>query len=122
MSSNLNNSFYGLIIGLVLAINDVISFGITKEVFLGINFTSLYWLGIPIILYGCQIVLFYYGLTQAVSMSILNISWNLFSNIIVTLVGLYFFQEDIGSLKSIALLFAFFSISIFTIDGLISPK
>ena len=51
MSSNLNNSFYGLIIGLVLAINDVISFGITKEVFLGINFTSLYWLGIPIILY-----------------------------------------------------------------------
>lgn len=122
MSSNLNNSFYGLIIGLVLAINDVISFGITKEVFLGINFTSLYWLSIPIILYGCQIVLFYYGLTQAVSMSVLNISWNLFSNIIVTLVGLYFFQEDIGSLKSIALLFAFCSISIFTIDGLISPK
>ena len=55
-------------------------------------------------------------------MSILNISWNLFSNIIVTLVGLYYYKEDLGNLKSVALLFALCSISIFAIDGLTNQK
>ena len=113
----MNNSIYGLIVFLILSINDVISFGITKEVFLGINLTSLYWLIIPFLLYGSQILLFYYGLTKINSMAILNIYWNLISSVVVALIGFFYYKEQVNSLKTIAILLAFVSISIFTIDG-----
>jgi EamA domain-containing membrane protein RarD len=114
----MDNFIFGLIIFSILSINDVISFGITKEVFLGINLSSLYWLIIPFLLYGSQILLFYYGLSKINSMAVLNIYWNLISSIIVTLIGIFYYKEQINGLKTIAILLAFLSISIFTIDGL----
>jgi multidrug transporter EmrE-like cation transporter len=111
------NTFNGLIIGLVLALNDVISFGITKEVFLQEKIKSMYWLIIPTILYGLQIWLFYYGLKKT-SMSILNITWNLISNVLVTILGIYYFGEKINDIKTVALMFAFVSISLFAMDSL----
>ena len=115
------NSINGLLIGLVLAINDVFSFGITKSVSLqnGI-FKQKYWLIIPVILYGLQILIFYYGLHKT-SMSVLNITWNLISNVLVTLIGIYYFGEKINNLKTIALGFAFVSIILFGIDGSTNP-
>ena len=54
------SSVNGLLIISILVINDIISFGITKSVFLqsGI-FNTKYWLIIPVILYGLQILIFY---------------------------------------------------------------
>jgi multidrug transporter EmrE-like cation transporter len=69
------------------------------------------------ILYAIQILIFSYGL-KSTSMTVLNIMWNLISNILVTILGIYFFKEKINDLKSIALLFAFVSIVLFTIDEL----
>jgi len=119
MLQSFSSSIQGLFIGLTLALNDVISFGITKEVFLK-NKLSLHWLIIPVILYGLQILLFYYGLGKT-SMSVLNITWNLVSNVLVTLVGLYYFKEQITNLKYIALLLAFASIGLFAVDGIQNP-
>ena len=115
------NSINGLLVGLVLAINDVFSFGLTKSIYLqnGI-FKQKYWLIIPVILYGLQILIFYYGLGKT-SMSVLNITWNLISNVLVTLIGIYYFGEKINNLKTIALGFAFVSIILFGIDGSINP-
>lgn len=118
----MNNSIFGLIIFLILSINDVISFSITKEVFLGINLSSLYWLTIPFLLYGSQILLFYYGLTKINSMAVLNIYWNLISSIIVSLIGFFYYKEQINSLKTIAILLGFVSIFVFIIDGLNTSK
>lgn len=113
----MDNSIYGLILFLILSVNDVISFGITKEVFLGINLSSLYWLIIPFLLYGSQILLFYYGLTKINSITILNIYWNLISSIIVGLIGIFYYKEQINDLKIIAILLGFVSVFIFAIDG-----
>jgi multidrug transporter EmrE-like cation transporter len=111
------SSVHGLLIGLVLAINDIISFGITKSVYLKSDiFTNKYWLIVPIILYGLQIIIFYYGL-QKTSMTVLNITWNLISNILVTLLGIYYFGEKINNLKTIALCFAIVSIVLFGIES-----
>jgi EamA domain-containing membrane protein RarD len=114
----LSSSISGLLIGLLLAINDVFSFGITKAVSTQ-ELKSISWLLIPTVLYALQIWLFYYGLGKT-TMTVLNISWNLFSNVLVTILGIYYFGEKINDLKSIALLFAFVSISLFAIDDLSS--
>jgi multidrug transporter EmrE-like cation transporter len=50
-------------------------------------------------------------------MSVLNITWNLISNVLVTIFGLYYYGEKINNLKSIALGFAIVSISFFALDG-----
>jgi multidrug transporter EmrE-like cation transporter len=111
-----SNSIKGLFVGLLLAMNDVLSFGIIQSVYLQ-QLKSISWLIIPTILYALQVWLFYYGLRQT-SMSVLNISWNLISNVLVTILGIYYFGEKINDLKSIALLFAFASISLFALDEL----
>jgi len=70
-----------------------------------------------LILYSLQILVFYYGLHKT-SMAVLNITCNLISNVLVTIVGIYFFNEKINNLKTIALGFAFVSIVLFAVEGL----
>jgi multidrug transporter EmrE-like cation transporter len=113
MNTSLLIGLNGIIVAFILAINDVFSFGVTKNI-MQTN-KNLYWLAIPIVLYALQIIIFSYGL-KSTSMTILNIMWNLISNILVTILGIYFFKEKINDLKSVALLFAFVSIVLFTID------
>jgi multidrug transporter EmrE-like cation transporter len=108
-------SINGLTTGLLLAINDAISLGITKNIYL--KNTEYYWIFVPVILYCLQIFIFYYGLHKT-PMSILNITWNLISNVLVTIIGIYYFGEKINNLKAIALGFAFVSIILFGIEGL----
>jgi multidrug transporter EmrE-like cation transporter len=105
----------GIIIAFILAINDVFSFGMTKNI-LQTN-KELYWLAIPMILYAIQILIFYYGL-KSTSMTILNKMWNLISNILITILGIYFFKEKINNIKTIALLLGFISIILFAVDEL----
>jgi multidrug transporter EmrE-like cation transporter len=107
---------YGLLIAFILAINDVISFGIAKLTFL--KTYSISWLAIPIILYGLQLPIFYYGLKFS-SMTILNISWNLISNILVSLIGFFYFKEKIDNIEMVGLIFAFLSIACFTYDDIL---
>jgi len=116
MLSTILNKFNGLWISLLLAFNDILSLGLTKEISIGKNLKSNYWLIIPMILYAFQILLFHYALTKT-SMSVLNITWNLISNVLVTIFGLYYYGEKINNLKTIALGFAIVSISFFALDG-----
>ena len=104
----------GIFIGLILAIVDIICFAITKYIFLH-NDISINWLIIPSILYGCQIWLFYYGLKNTY-MSELNITWNILSSVLVTLMGIYIFSEKLSNLKTIAFLLGVVSIILFAVD------
>jgi len=100
----------GIIYGFTLAINDLFSMGITKEITLG-NLSST-WLIIAFILYGSQMLLFYNGL-QLTSMSTLNLSWNLFSNIIITSIGLLYFKENISHTEMYGIGFGLISLFLF---------
>ena len=97
--SILNN---GIIIGLSLAIIDIISMGMVKE----INIGNLHdkWLSIAFILYGIQMLIFNYGLSKT-SMTILNLNWNLFSSIVITLLGIFYFKENITNLETYGIIF-----------------
>ena len=102
----------GLIFGLLLAFNDLITMSISKEIIIG-NLTSN-WLVITFILYGFQMYIFNKGLSVN-GMGVLNLTWNLFSNIIITIIGIYYFKENITNLESFGVAFALFALLLFTI-------
>ena len=83
---------------------------ITKQVTIG--FLQNNWMAFAFILYGCQILIFKHGL-ESTSMTVLNLTWNLFSNIVITLIGLYYFKENINNLESYGILFGLVSIFLF---------
>jgi len=60
--------------------------------------------------------LFYYGLHNT-SMTILNITWNLWSNILVTMMGMYYFKEKLTGLATAAIFMGLSSIVLFTLDS-----
>jgi hypothetical protein len=103
----------GIIIGLTLAVVDIISMGITKQVVVGVLQQN--YMAFAIILYGCQMLIFKHGI-EITSMTTLNLTWNLFSNIVITLIGLYYFKENITHLESYGILFAIFALFLFTLS------
>ena len=108
---NLFNS--GLFYGLILASNDVINMSIVKNISLGVLTQN--WLYIAYILYGLQMIIFYKGV-QVTGMSVLNLTWNLISNIVITLIGLYYFKENITHLERWGILFALFALFLFELS------
>ena len=100
----------GLLYGLLLSINDLFSMSIIKQITIG-NIASN-WLIITFVLYGCQMILFYNGL-KTTSMSTLNLSWNLFSNIIITAVGIIYFKENLTNTEMYGIGFGLLSLFLF---------
>ena len=115
MNINLSTNYHLFLVGLLLTINDLLSFGLCKYIFL--QNTNIYYLWIPTIMYAFQIPLFYYGIHYS-SMAILNIIWNLLSIILVTCLGLFYFKEKISNIKTIALVLGLFSLLLFSLDDL----
>jgi multidrug transporter EmrE-like cation transporter len=100
----------GIAIGLCLAMVDIVSMTITKQVSLG--FLQSNWMAFAFIIYGCQMLIFRHGL-ESTPMTVLNLSWNLFSNITITLIGLLYFKENISHLEKYGLGFAIFALFLF---------
>jgi len=103
----LNN---GIIIGSCLSLIDIISMGIIKQINLGILQQN--WISIAFILYGSQMLIFNYGLSTT-SMTTLNLTWNLFSNIVITILGIFYFKENITHLETYGIGFAIFALFLF---------
>ena len=113
MNINISNNYHLFLVGLLLTINDLISFGLCKYIFLQ-NINIIYLL-IPTIMYAFQIPLFFYGINYS-SMTVLNIVWNLMSIILVTCLGLFYFKEKISNVRTIALVLGLFSLFLFSLD------
>jgi hypothetical protein len=56
------------------------------------------------VIYGCQPIIFYYGLKYT-NMSMLNLSWNLISNILVTSIGLLYIGNVITLVQCTGIIF-----------------
>lgn len=75
------------------------------------------WMVIPTILYAIQPWIFL-GSLQFESMIVMNLMWDLISNILVTGVGFLYFKESIGPYKKLGVIFSFLSIFLMSIaDG-----
>ena len=85
---------------------------------------TITWRGIvPIamLIYSLQPYIFLQAL-QHESMTVMNILWDVISDIMVTIVGLFYFKEQISSLKQVGLMFAFIAIVLMSYDELSSES
>jgi len=86
---------------------DVVSLGIVKNVSGG-NY-KLWTMAIATAIYACQPWIFLSSLSVS-SLTIMNLMWDLTSDIMVTLVGLFYFKERISRVQLVGLLLGFVSL------------
>ena len=100
-----------MVYGAALALNDVISLGFLKSIHLG--WLSSYYFIVPLILYMAQPLLFFTSLSVE-SMAVMNIIWDLLSDVLVTVSGIYIFKERISHGKFLGILLAMVSMYLLT--------
>lgn len=70
---------------------------------------------IAMVIYSLQPVLFLQSL-QFGSMTVMNLLWDVLSDLLVTAIGLFYFKEPISFVKQIGLCFAFIAIVLLSYD------
>jgi multidrug transporter EmrE-like cation transporter len=97
--------------GIVMALIDINMMGTLKFIDQG---KLAYAIGFPIatLLYAFQPYVFLKAMAHS-NMLTTNLIWNLASNIMVTLLGVFFFKEKIKGLKWLAIGLSLFSLGIF---------
>jgi drug/metabolite transporter (DMT)-like permease len=100
--------------GLVLATIDTIALPILKGVH--DKGWARWLLAIPIGLYAIDPMIFYSALGNE-SLTIMNLVWDLMSDVIVTAVGLFFFKETIPFTKMLGVGLSFISLGLMSYEG-----
>ena len=100
-----------IVFGAVMALIDITMMGTLKLVDQG---KLAYAVGFPIatVLYAFEPYVFLKAMTHS-NMVVTNLIWNLASNILVTLTGVFLFGESIKGLKWLAIGLSLFSLAIF---------
>jgi len=107
---NLRTLLFGLMFGML----DAISLPVIKGVNTGLF--SYKWMFIPLVLYASSPFLFLQGL-KGESLTILNLVWDLTSDVIVTFIGLWFFAESISSTKMLGVCLSFIALFLMSYEG-----
>jgi hypothetical protein len=78
-----------------------------------------YGLAVPLgmLVYSLQPLIFLQALRYE-SMTVMNIMWDMMSDLYVTLIGLFYFKERLTTLKMLGLSFAFIAIVLLSYDSL----
>lgn len=105
---------WALIIALFLAFSDVFNLGLLKMLKTG-QITNQAWIGLPTVLYACQPLIFFFGLSHT-SMTVLNLLWDVLSDIFVTAAGLLYFKEEISMKKYIGIAFGIVAVTFLSSD------
>jgi len=93
--------------GTSLALIDVIMMPIAKLVH--VNKLPMWTMGIATLLYALDPWIFLQSLNVE-GMAVMNLVWNLMSNVIVTLFGLVIMGEEVGVMKKVGIALSFVSI------------
>lgn len=97
---------YQLIIGTILALLDTLSLPLLKSAYLNNNSIFLF-LGVSI---GIIQKLIFYNSMKYTTLTVLNVMWDLLSDIFVTLYGIFIFRENISTKKMFGIILSFISI------------
>lgn len=97
-----------LLLALLMASVDVVILSGLKMRYLGTIKGD--WIFVAAFLvYGCQSLLFYHAL-QYSTLTQMNLLWDVTSDILVTIVGIYFFHEAVTQSQKLGIIFAFLAI------------
>ena len=99
-----------LLYGLVMALIDVGTLGIVKGVSKG-GIKSLMFMTIPTLVYSIQPWVFLSAIKNE-SMTVMNLTWDLISDVLVSIVGIFYFGEKIGFVRTCGLLLGLVSLAL----------
>lgn len=106
---NYRTLFFGALFGLL----DAISLPVVKGVSQG---WKPLWMAIPLVIYAINPFIFLKALSTE-SLAIMNLVWDLSSDIIVTFIGIFGFGEHIPRTKMIGVVLSFVSLFLMTYEG-----
>jgi multidrug transporter EmrE-like cation transporter len=101
--------FGPLVYGTYMATIDTFMLGLLKAIKLGWINTNL--LFIPGIVYAIQPFIFFKAL-DVETMTVMNLLWDVLSDLLVTMTGLFFFKEQISHKKMLGVVAAFVAITL----------
>ena len=107
---NLRTLLFGVIFGLL----DAVGLPVVKAV--SSNLISAKWMIIPFLLYASSPFIFLRGLAGE-TLTILNLVWDLTSDLTITIIGLFFFGESIGYTKALGVCFSFIALFLMTYES-----
>jgi multidrug transporter EmrE-like cation transporter len=107
---NLRTLAFGLGFGLL----DGLSLPVIKSVSSG--FLNMKWMIVPFLLYAASPFIFLVGL-KGETLTILNLVWDLTSDLVVTFIGLVFFGEKIGYTKGLGVCLSFLSLFLMSYES-----
>lgn len=102
---------FGLLFGLI----DSIALPTIKQVSVG--GLGRAWMAVPFLLYAASPFLFLKALLGGETLTIMNLVWDLTSDVVVTLIGLAVFSEVIPPVKLVGVAFSFLSLFLMTYEG-----
>jgi hypothetical protein len=103
-----------LIYGTLLALMDVIMMPITKGV--ATKGWPLAWMIVPTLVYAVDPWIFLQSL-KLETMVVMNLAWDLLSDILVTFTGLVILGEKVSMMKGIGIALSFVSLFFLSYDG-----
>jgi drug/metabolite transporter (DMT)-like permease len=104
-------SFLPIFFGVLMASFDILMMSLGKMTSLKqIPYST--GLSIATLLYAVEPYIFFKSLNYE-SMTVMNLVWDLTSDVMVTLFGVFYFKESIKGLRWLAILFAIFSLALF---------
>jgi drug/metabolite transporter (DMT)-like permease len=100
---------FGLVFGLI----DSIALPVIKSVSLG---ASHWWMLVPVVLYASSPFVFLKALEKE-TLTIMNLVWDLTSDLVVTFIGLAIFAERLPPTKLLGVFFSFIGLFLMTYEG-----
>lgn len=101
--------FFGILFGIL----DAIALPVVKGVSTG---WKPLWMALPAVIYAINPFIFLKALSTE-SLAIMNLVWDLSSDVIVTLIGVFMFKEYIPRTKLIGVVLSFVSLFLMTYEG-----
>jgi multidrug transporter EmrE-like cation transporter len=99
--------------GLGMAALDVTTFPIVKYVSMGLDPV---WMIIPMFLYAFEPLILLKSLKHE-TLTVMNLMWDLMSDVLVTCLGLFYFNEKISLTKMCGVVLSIISIGLLTYEG-----
>ena len=111
----MNNSFLMLFSGVGLALLDLIGYFLLGQTHLN-QISYFNGMTITILIYLIQPFIMYKVLQMGGTVTILNLSWDCISSILVTLLGIFYFRDKVNGLKIYGVAFSILAIFLFAMD------
>ncbi len=99
--------------GLGLSVVDVVMMPFVKKIAGGWPFVYMIF---PMLAYAIDPIIFYFAI-KAEGMAMMNLVWNLVSNVVVTLIGVFLFKEFISPTKMVGIALSFVALFFMSYDG-----